>query len=140
MREEYTISTDKTRLDVNRIHRFLTSNSYWAQNRSLETVRTSIENSLCFGVFQGAELVGFARVITDCAIFAWLLDVYVEEAHRHQGVGKFLLKTVLAQPDLQNVKRWMLGTRDAHGLYEQYGFGALQQPGSFMERLNPNHR
>jgi GNAT superfamily N-acetyltransferase len=140
MNDRYTLSTDKARLDVARIHELLAGQAYWARNRSLETVQLSIEHSLCFGVYEGAELVGFARVVTDYAVIAWLLDVLVAETHRGEGIGKALVGAVLAHPDLQNVRRWMLGTRDAHGLYRQYGFGELAEPGLFMERLNAGHR
>jgi GNAT superfamily N-acetyltransferase len=140
MNDRYTLSTDKARLDVTRIHELLTEQAYWARNRSLETVRQSIEHSLCFGAYEGAELVGFARVVTDYAVIAWLLDVLVAEAHRGAGLGKALVEAVLGHPDLRNVRRWMLGTRDAHGLYRQYGFGELADPGLFMERINAGHR
>jgi GNAT superfamily N-acetyltransferase len=140
MNDRYTLSTDKARLDVTRIHALLTGQAYWARSRSPEAVRQSIEHSLCFGAYEGAELVGFARVVTDYAVIAWLLDVLVVETHRGQGLGKALVEAALGHPDLQNVRRWMLGTRDAHGLYRQYGFGELADPGLFMERLNAGPR
>jgi GNAT superfamily N-acetyltransferase len=140
MNDRYTLSTDKARLDVTRIHALLAGQAYWAQDRSPEAVRQSIEHSLCFSAYEGAELVGFARVVTDYAVIAWMLDVLVVEAHRGRGVGKALVESVLTHPDLQNVRRWMLGTRDAHGLYEQYGFRELADPGAFMERINAGHR
>ncbi len=136
MSNRYTISTDKALLDVSRIYDFLASSSYWGRDRSSETVRTSIEHSLCFGVYHGQELVGFARVVTDYAIFAWLCDVFVIEAHRKEGIGKALMATILNCPELGKVKRWMLGTRDAHGLYKHYGFRQLKDPDMFMERIN----
>lgn len=135
MNDRYTLSTDKARLDVARIHELLAGQAYWARDRSPETVRQSIEHSLCFGVYEGATLVGFARVVTDYAVIAWLLDVLVAEDHRGRGIGKALVDAVLSHPDLQNVRRWMLGTRDAHGLYEQYRFRELAAPGDFMERI-----
>jgi GNAT superfamily N-acetyltransferase len=138
--DRYTLSTDKARLDVTRIHELLTGQAYWARNRSPETVRQSIEHSLCFGAYEGSELVGFARVVTDYAVIAWLLDVLVVEAHRGEGIGKALVEAVLGHPDLRNVRRWMLGTHDAHGLYRQYGFGELADPGAFMERISAGHR
>jgi GNAT superfamily N-acetyltransferase len=135
MNDRYTLSTDKARLDVTRLHALLTEQAYWARNRSPETVRQSIEHSLCFGAYEGSELVGFARVVTDYAVIAWLLDVLVVEAHRGEGIGKALVEAVLVHPDLRNVRRWMLGTHDAHDLYRQYGFGELANPGLFMERI-----
>jgi len=140
MNDRYTLSTDKARLDATRIHELLAHHAYWARGRSPETVRQSIEHSLCFAAYEGPELVGFARVVTDYAVIAWLLDVFVVEAHRGEGIGKALVGAALGHPGLQNVKRWMLGTRDAHGLYGQYGFRELADPGAFMERINPNHR
>jgi GNAT superfamily N-acetyltransferase len=135
---EYEIDTDKRRLDIASIHRFLSNESYWAKNRTLEQTLTAIENSLCFGLFKGREQVGFARVITDKATFAYLGDVYVLEAHRGQGLSKWLMKTIIEQPDLQGLRRWLLATRDAHGLYEEYGFRELIHPKRWMERPAPD--
>ncbi len=140
MNDRYTLSTDKARLDAARMHELLAGQAYWVRGRSPEAVRQSIEHSLCFGAYEGAELVGFARVVTDYAVIAWLLDVLVVEAHRGQGLGKALVQAALGHPDLQNVRRWMLGTHDAHGLYRQYGFGELATPGLFMERINAGPR
>lgn len=131
---EYEIDTDKRRLDIAAIYSFLSSESYWAKNRTLEQTLSAIENSLCFGLFRGREQVGFARVITDKATFAYLGDVYVLEAYRGQGLSKWLMKTIIEQPDLQGLRRWLLATRDAHGLYEMYGFRALVHPERWMER------
>jgi len=135
---EYEIDTDKRRLDIASIHRFLSNESYWAKDRTLEQTLTAIENSLCFGLFKGREQVGFARVITDKATFAYLGDVYVLEAHRGQGLSKWLMKTIVEQPDLQGLRRWLLATRDAHGLYEEYGFRLLVHPERWMERPAPD--
>ena len=135
---EYEIDTDKRRLDIAAIHRFLSKESYWAPNRTLEQTLTAIENSLCFGLYKGREQVGFARVITDKATFAYIGDVYVLEAHRGQGLSKWLMKTIIEQPDLQGLRRWLLATRDAHGLYEQYGFCVLVHPDRWMERPAPD--
>lgn len=122
----YTVSTDKTRLDRALIHRFLTT-SYWAEGRSQKTVDDSIEGSLCFGVYADDEQVGFARVVTDYATSAYLGDVFVVGAHRGEGLSKRLLRAVLGHPDLQTCS-WTLFTKDAHGLYEQFGFERPANP------------
>lgn len=129
----FRISTDKHLLDLPRIHAFLATDSYWATGIPLEVVRRAVEGSLTFGVYQGAEQVGFARVITDYATFGYIADVFVLEAWRGQGVGKWLMQVILAHPDLQGFRRWVLATRDAHGLYQQVGFKPLHSPTSFME-------
>src|SRR5204862_3993507 len=130
---EYEIDTDKRRLDLAAIHRFLSQESYWAKNRTLEQTLTAIENSLCFGVYRGRELVGFARVITDKATFAYIGDVFILEEHRGRGLSKWLMETILAQPDLQGLRRWILATHDAHGLYKQFGFDTVKFPERWME-------
>jgi GNAT superfamily N-acetyltransferase len=136
-RGDYSISTDKARLDLGVIHEFL-SNSYWATGRSLETIRRSIENSVAFGIYHKDEQVGFARVITDYATFAWVADVFVVESHRGQGLSKWLMEVMLAHPDLQGFRRWVLATKDAHGLYRKFGFAELKRPERWMERHDPN--
>jgi GNAT superfamily N-acetyltransferase len=134
-RVDYEISTNRARLDLTRIHRFLSTEAYWSPGVSREVVERSIENSLCFGVYTaGGEQVGFARLVTDRATFAWLADVYVEPGHRGNGLGKRLVATVLAHPELQGLRRWMLGTADAHELYRRFGFDALQDVQRFMAR------
>lgn len=135
---DYEIDTDKRRLDIAGIHRFLSTEAYWAKSRTLEQTLTAIENSLCFGVYRGRELVGFARVITDKATFAYIGDVFVIEAERGKGLGKWLMDVIVAQPDLQNLRRWLLATRDAHGLYKQYDFDGLRFPERWMERTAPD--
>lgn len=134
-RDHFTISTDKQRLDLDYIAHFLSELSYWAQGRPRDVVARSIEASLCFGVYDTAagRQIGFARVVTDCATFAWLCDVFVDEDYRGQGLGKWLMQTLTTCPELAGVKRIMLATRDAHGLYRQYGFTPLD-PAIFMER------
>lgn len=117
---EYEIDTDKRRLDIAGIHHFLTTESYWAKTRTLEQTLAAIENSICYGVFKGKEQVGFARVVTDRATFAYIGDVYVLAAHRGQALSKWLMKTIVEQPDMQGLRRWLLATRDAHGLYDAY--------------------
>lgn len=129
----YTISTDKSRLDVAMIHRFLSEQSYWARNIPLDVVRRAIENSLCFGAFHGHEQVGFARVVTDYAIFGYVGDVFVLPEHRGRGVSKLLMRAIREHPSLQGLRRWHLLTDDAHRLYEQFGFHSLEQPQRHME-------
>lgn len=136
-RGEYSISTDKTRLDLEVTHGFLTT-SYWAEGRSLETVRRSIENSIAFGVYKGNEQIGFARVITDYATFAWIADVFILEAHRGQGLSKWLMEVMISHPELQGFRRWVLATKDAHELYRKFGFTELKLPERWMERHDPN--
>ncbi|HTH51297.1 MAG TPA: GNAT family N-acetyltransferase [Pyrinomonadaceae bacterium] len=135
---EYEIDTDKRRLDIAAIHRFLSKESYWAKNRTLEQTLTAIENSLCFGLYKGRELVGFTRGITDKATFAYVGDVFVLGAHRGKGLSKWLMKTIVEQPDMQGLRRWLLATRDAHGLYEQFDFHGLVHPDRWMERTAPD--
>jgi GNAT superfamily N-acetyltransferase len=131
---DYSISTDRDRLDVARVHRFLSTEAYWSPGVAREVVERSIENSLAFGVYApSGEQVGFARVVTDYATFAWLADVYIEGAHRGRGLGKRLVAEVLEHPDLQGLRRWMLGTADAHELYRRFGFDEVDNSsGRFM--------
>ena len=117
----FLISTDRSKLDVDVIHRFL-ARSYWAEGIPRETVVRSIENSLCFGVYDNARQIGFARVISDFATYAYLADVFILEPYRERGLGKELMASIMAHPDLQGLRRWSLGTRDAQGLYAQFGF------------------
>ena len=132
--DRYTISTDRSKLDVDLIHRFLSEEAYWARGRSREQVERSIENSVCLGAYAGEEQVGFARVVTDKATFAWLADVFVMPEHRGAGIGRKLVEAALAEPELAEVYRWFLGTADAHDLYRRYGFEALRDSGRFMAR------
>ncbi len=127
------VDTDQSRLDLKTIHEFLT-NSYWARGIPIEVVERSIRGSLCFGLYDGDQQVGFARVISDCATFAYLADVFVLESHRGRGLGKMLMASILAHPSLQGLRRWLLATRDAHDLYAQFGFAPLAAPERFMER------
>jgi GNAT superfamily N-acetyltransferase len=133
----YEISTDTARLDVDAIHAFLTQ-SYWSPGIPRATVARAIANSLCFGVFWQGQQVGFARMVTDKTTFAYLCDVYVLEAHRGRGVSKQLMDFVMKHPDLQGLRRMMLATRDAHGLYTQFGFTPLTAPDRIMEIVKPN--
>jgi GNAT superfamily N-acetyltransferase len=134
---DLTISTDARRLDLELIHDYLSNESYWAQSRSLETVRRSIANSLNFGVFKKDQQVGFARVVTDYATFAWIADVFVLEAYRGQGIATWLIDTILSHPQLQGFRRWVLSTKDAHDLYRKFNFRELKRPERWMERPDP---
>ena len=137
-RGAFVISTDRSRVDVEAVHRFLSGDSYWSPGIPLEVVRRGIENSLPFGVYRDREQVGFARVTTDFATFAYLADVYVLDAVRGQGLGKWLVETIMTHPELQGLRRWMLVTRDAHGLYARHGFTPLKAPERVMERHDPD--
>ena len=133
----YEISTDPARFDIDAIHAFLTQ-SYWSPGIPRATVARAIANSLCFGAFWQGQQVGFARMVTDKTTFAYLCDVYVLEAHRGHGLSKQLMEHVMKHPDLQGLRRMMLATRDAHGLYAQFGFTPLSAPERIMEVLKPN--
>ncbi len=126
-------STDKTRLDIDLIHDYLSKESYWAIGRDIEIVKRSIENSLCFGLYMGDKQIGFARVVTDYAVFAWIMDVFILKDYRGNGFGKQLMNAIMTHEKLQNLQRWGLGTEDAHGLYKQFGFSPLSKPQNMME-------
>ncbi len=136
-RDSYLISTDQALLDVSVIHGFLT-NSYWAAGIPLKIVERSIEHSLAFGLYHGERQIGFARVITDYATFAYLADVFILEDFRGRGLGEWLIEAVMSHPELQGLRRWMLVTRDAHGLYRKSGFEDLKRPASIMEKTCPD--
>jgi len=127
------ISTDKTKLDIPLIHNYLSKESYWAQNIPLQIVECSIENSLCFGVYLDDKQIGFARIISDYATFAYLADVFILPAYRKKGVSKKLMEFIKEHHSLQGLRRWMLATADAHGLYKQFGFTELAHPERMME-------
>ena len=129
---QYWITTDTQKLDVDAIHAYLTR-SFWAEGIPKATVAKSVANSLCFGLFDGAAQIGLARVVTDRATYAYLCDVYVLETHRGRGLGKWLIETVMAHPDLQGLRRFQLVTRDAHGLYSRHGFAPPINPDRHME-------
>lgn len=135
---EFTISTDRNRLQVAAIHEFLSEESYWAKERTREQTETAIKNSLPFGVYAGENQIGFARVVTDYATFAYLGDVYILEEFRGRGLSKWLMETITNHPDLQNFRRWILATRDAHALYAKFGFAELRFPERWMEKTAPN--
>ena len=133
----YRISTDRTQLDIGLIHDYLSRESYWARNVPLEIVRRAIANSLCFGLYEADRQIGFARVVTDAATFGYLADVFIVRSHRGRGLARELMQVVMAHPDLQGLRRFMLATRDAHGLYQRFGFTAPKHPEVLMERHEP---
>jgi len=135
-RENFTISTDPARLDVDTIVDFL-ARAYWAKGRPRERTERAIANSLVFGLYDGDKQIGLARVVTDYAIFAYLCDVFIHEDYRAHGLGKWLMETVHNHPDMQGLRRWTLATRDAHDLYRQFGWDALANPNSWMEMFHP---
>ncbi|HLE30865.1 MAG TPA: GNAT family N-acetyltransferase [Anaerolineales bacterium] len=135
-RDHFTISTDPSRLDVDAIHAFLTR-SYWAEGIPRDIVARSLRHALCFGLYDGDKQIGLARVVSDFATYAYLADVYILEAYRGRGLGKWLMACVVGHPDLQGLRRWSLATRDAHGLYRQFGFTGLKIPERHMEILDP---
>ena len=135
---EFIISTDRNRLQIEAIYKFLSEESYWAKERTKEQTVTAIKNSLPFGVYKGENQIGFARVVTDYATFAYLGDVYILEEFRGLGLSKWLMDVIVAHPDLQNFRRWILATKDAHELYEKFGFTALKFPERWMEKAAPN--
>lgn len=136
-RGEYTISTDNKRLDLRVIHDFISNQSYWAKGRKLETVQRALDHSLNFGIYKNDQQMGFARVVTDYATFAWIADVFVLPGHRGHGVSKWLMEVILSHPELQGFRRWVLATKDAHSLYERFGFIPLHRPERWMERPDP---
>jgi N-acetylglutamate synthase-like GNAT family acetyltransferase len=131
---KFLISTDRSKLDLDVIHKFLTR-SYWAEGIPRATVARAIENSLCFGVYDNASQIGFARVISDFATYAYVADVFILEPYRERGLGKELMASIMAHPDLQGLQRWSLGTRDAHGLYTQFGFKPVDNPSPIMMEI-----
>lgn len=136
MNSEIIISTKKSALDIDCIYNYLNIQSYWAQGRSKNTISKSIDNSLCFGVYDGEKQVGFARVVTDFAVFAWIMDVFIIDSYQGQGLGKKLMHEIISHPDLQGLQRIGLATDDAHGLYEKFGFSIVQMPEKLMEKVN----
>lgn len=135
---EFRVSDCQAHLDVEFIHHFLDKFSYWAKGISREAVVKSLDHSLCFGLFKGDQQIGFGRVVTDRATFAYLADIFIVEAYRGQGLGKWLIECILEHPELQGLRRWMLATADAHQFYGQYGFTPLSNPARFMEKNDPN--
>jgi GNAT superfamily N-acetyltransferase len=129
-----TISTDKDKLDVPFIHNFL-KDIYWAKDRTIQEVRITIENSFCFGVYWNEEQIGFARLVTDYVVFAYLMDVFIIDEHRGKGYSSLLMNAIMNEPKLNQVKIWRLATSDAHFLYEKFGFKALANPEKLMEKI-----
>ena len=134
-RDDFIISTDNARLDLDAVVDLL-SHAYWTTGRTRETIVHSIQHSLVFGLYDGKRQIGLARVVSDYATFAWLCDVFIDEEYRGRGLAKWLMETVTGHPDLQGLKRFLLVTRDAHGLYAQFGWKPLSSPDRWMERLN----
>jgi N-acetylglutamate synthase-like GNAT family acetyltransferase len=134
----YVVSTDSSRIDVAYVHAFL-AESYWAKGIPRETVERAIANSLPFGLYDAdGKQAGFARVVTDRATYAYIADLFVDEALRAKGLGKLLMRAIMSHPDLQGLRRWSLATRNAHGLYKQFGFSELAHPERFMEIAHPD--
>ena len=137
---EFFITTDSVKINLNTVHQFLSQESYWAKDVPIEIVKRSIENSLCFSVFYKEQQIGFARVITDKATFAYLADVFIIKEYRGRGLSKWLLQTIHAHPELQGLRRWLLGTKDAHDLYTQFGWSSIteEQYRRFMQLHDAN--
>lgn len=136
-RGEYIISTNIERLELPVIHDFISNESYWGKGRKMEIVQRSIDHSFNFGVYKNDRQIGFARVVTDFATFAWVADVFILAEHRGQGLAKWLMETILTHPSLQGFRRWVLATKDAQALYSQFGFIELKRPERWMERPDP---
>ena len=130
--DNFTISTDPNRLDIDAISDFLTR-AYWADTRPRKRTEHAIQNSLVFGVYNGDKQIGLARVVTDYSVFAYLCDVFIHEDYRAHGLGKWLIQTILEHPDLKDMRRWLLVTNDAHGLYEPFGFKTIEDPEHWMQ-------
>ncbi len=130
-KDQFQISTNKNKINIEYVHQFL-SHSYWAENIPVAIVKKSIENSMCFGVYENNKQVGFARVVTDHATFGYLADVFIDENYRGKGLSKWLMEIIMGHPELQGFRSWQLATRDAHGLYAQFGFKPLQNPERLM--------
>lgn len=135
---EYTLSTDKTRLDVELVHHYLSTDSYWALHIPRAIVDKAIAHSMCFGLYHGDAQVGFARVITDHSTFGYLADVFILSPHRGKGLSKWMMEYIMAHPDLQGLRRFMLATRDAHSLYAQFGFTPIANPEPLMQVHRPD--
>jgi len=137
-KEQYKISDDKSLLNVDYVHDYISNKSYWAKNIPMEIVKKSIEGSICFGVYEKEKQIGFARVVSDKATFAYLADVFIDEDYRGRGLSKWLMEVVINYHDLQGLRRWMLGTLDAHSLYEKFGFKPIEELKRFMHKHNPD--
>jgi N-acetylglutamate synthase-like GNAT family acetyltransferase len=133
----YNISTDQSLLQFDTIYDYLNTQSYWAKGISTEKLKMAIQSSVCFGVYHQNKQVGFARVISDNSTFAYLADVFIIESHRKQGLSKWLMQTILAHPNFKDLRRWLLATADAQGLYAKFGFKTINQPERFMQIFTP---
>lgn len=144
IKDGYEISTDKSKLDIPFIHQYLSTASYWAMDIPIDLVKKSIEGSVCFGVydlqpgFPAGKQIGFARVVTDAATFGYLADVFIIDQHRSKGLSKWLMEVIMNYPGFEPLRRWMLATRDAHGLYKQFGFTELDKPERIMQKVKPH--
>ena len=136
-KDSFLVSSDRALLDFEVIYQFI-ANSYWAKNIPRQTLQKGIDNALCFGLYDSDKQVGFARVISDCATFGYLADVFVLPSHQGKGLGKWLISCIMAHPDLQGLRRFMLATADAHGLYRQFGFDAVNMPERLMQVHKPD--
>jgi N-acetylglutamate synthase-like GNAT family acetyltransferase len=135
-RDNFTISTDFDRLDIDTICDFL-KRAYWANTRPRERTERALQNSLVFGLYEGNRQIGLGRVVSDYSVFAYLCDVFIHEDYRAHGLGKWLIQTIMAHPDLKDVRRWVLVTNDAHGLYQQFGFASIADPEHWMQNFRP---
>lgn len=135
-RDQFTISTDPSRLDMNSVYDFL-SRSYWATTRPRERTDQAFANSLVFGLYEDRRQIGMARIVTDFSVIAYLCDVFIHEDFRGHGLGKWLIQSMFEHPDLKHIRRWLLATDDAHGLYQQFGFEQLPEAEKWMQRLRP---
>lgn len=136
-KDNYLLTTDASLFDIDTLYHFISDQSYWSRGIPRAIFERSLQHSLCFGLFQEETQIGFARVVSDFATFAYLGDVFVHENHRGRGLSKWMMDCVLLHPDLQGLRRWMLATRDAHELYKQFGFTELKAPVKFMEKHDP---
>jgi N-acetylglutamate synthase-like GNAT family acetyltransferase len=137
IKKGFQIATDKKLLDFEIIYKYLNEDSYWAQGIPVERLKTAIENSICFGIYQQDKQVGFARVVTDSATFAYICDVFIMPQFRGKGLSKWLIQTIVNYPDFKGLRRWSLATADAHGLYSQFGFTPISKPDGWMEIFTP---
>lgn len=131
-RDEFSISNDKAKLDIDAIHEFLSTKAYWSLNIPKEKVQTAIQNSLCFGVYHNEKQIGFARVVSDFSAIAYLGDVFILEEYRGKGLSKWLIENIMKHPNLQGLRRWILLTADAHELYRKFGWTDIEDPTKWM--------
>lgn len=137
IKKGFLISTDNSLLDTDVLYQYLSGESYWAKGITKEKLLRAIDNSMCFGVYHDKKQIGFARLITDKATFAYLADVFILDAYRGRGLSKWLMQTIMGYPEVQGLRRWVLATADAHGLYAQFGFGPLAKPDRWMDIFTP---